>query len=146
MNVMPKDSHVVALEIAVVWQRLERQLTSALSQVRGISFAEFRILNALAEEDGARLTRVDLAARVGLTPSGITRALKPLEKLGMVETVRSERDSRLALAHLTRAGRNVVSDGRDAVDVVIEGLTARSSKRAPSVGAVLEVLARSGPA
>lgn len=142
MEPMTQGPHTVALEIAAVWQGLERRLTSALSQVRGISFAEFRILNALAEADDARLTRVDLAARVGLTPSGITRALKPLEKLGMVETVKSERDSRLALAHLTRAGRNVVSDGRDAVDLVIEGLTTRSSKRTPSVAACIEALAR----
>lgn len=140
MQPMTEAPHAVALEVAAIWQALERQLTSALSQVRGISFAEFRILNALAEADDARLTRVDLASRVGLTPSGVTRALKPLEKLGMVETVRSERDSRLALAHLTRAGRNVVGDGRDAVDMVIEGLTARSSKTTPSLAAVLEAL------
>jgi len=40
---------------------------------------------------------VDLAAAVGLTPSAVTRALRPLEKLGCVATQKSERDARRSL-------------------------------------------------
>ena len=47
---------------------------------------------------------------VGLTPSGVTRALKPMQKLGIVSTVKSKRDARLAIAALTPAGRELLGD------------------------------------
>jgi len=61
-------------------------------------------------------TRVDLAAAVGLTPSAVTRALKPLEKMGYVVTEKSDRDARRSLASLTPAGRHLLADAQGVVD------------------------------
>src|SRR6266702_5661390 len=73
---------------------VERRLDRALANTRGISFSEFRMLRSLSTfQDGTGM-RVELADAVGLTPSAITRALKPLEKLGYVSTQKSERDAR----------------------------------------------------
>ena len=107
-TVSPQD---LLLTLATGWGCLERRLDSALSMTRGVSFAEYRMLRVLADAPDGRLSRVDLATAVGLTPSGVTRALRPLEKLGVVATEKSERDARLALASLTRAGRELVDDG-----------------------------------
>ena len=49
--------------------------------VYGTSFSEFLILKAITENGEAGIRRVDLAERVNLTISGVTRALAPLEKL-----------------------------------------------------------------
>ncbi len=88
---------------------LERSLDSALSFSRGVTFSEYRLLRTLkAAENG--LTRVVLAQMVSVTPSGVTRALKPLEKLGYVTTVKNERDARQSLAKLTKGGHNLLSD------------------------------------
>lgn len=106
------------LTLAGAWNRLERRLDAQLSAIRGISFAEYRLLRTLADATGGKLSRVELAARVGLSASGVTRALRPLEKIGVVETVRSERDARLALAQLTAAGRDLVADSSAVLDDV----------------------------
>ena len=109
----------LVLRLAAVWNRLERTLDTQLSAARGISFAEYRLLRALADAPGATASRVDLAGQVGLTPSGVTRALRPLEKLRVVRTVKSERDARLALATLTKAGRELVADASAVIDDVM---------------------------
>jgi len=98
---------------------LERRLSTALANIRGISFSEYRIVASLASEVGGRATRVDLASAVGLTPSAITRALVPLEKLGYITTEKSARDARRSLAVLTPAG---VELHKDAVAVVSDVL------------------------
>jgi DNA-binding MarR family transcriptional regulator len=89
---------------------LERRLDRALSGIRGISFSEYRILRELAARPDARAMRVELAQAVGLTPSAVTRALKPMEKLGLVETLKSDRDARKSLACLTSGGRELLAD------------------------------------
>lgn len=88
---------------------LERSLDSALSFSRGVTFSEYRLLRTLKTAENG-LTRVVLAQMVSVTPSGVTRALKPLEKLGYVTTVKNERDARQSLAKLTKGGRNLLSD------------------------------------
>ena len=75
-----------------------------------------RALRALADAPNAWASRVDLAHAVGLTPSGVTRALRPLEKLGLISTAKSKRDARLALASLTPAGQELVDDASAVVN------------------------------
>jgi len=65
---------------------------------------------------------VDLAAAVGLTPSAVTRALRPLEELGCVDTQKSERDARRSLASLTAAGAELLDDAQGAVNDLPNGL------------------------
>ncbi len=98
--------------------QIERRLDRALSAIKGISFSEYQILRTLLGEPGRAASRVDLAEAVGLTPSAVTRALKPLEKLGFVETVKSDRDARQALATLTGRGLELVDDAVGVVNDV----------------------------
>ncbi len=91
---------------------LERKLDRALSNIRGISFSEYRLLRALAHTYTAGVPRIELANAVGLTASAVTRALKPLEKLGYVTTEKSERDARQSRAVITTAGRELLDDAR----------------------------------
>ena len=126
----------LALAFAGTWNRLERRLDSSLSAIRGISLAEYRLLRALGDSPGARASRVELAEAVGLTPSGVTRALRPMEKLGIISTVKSKRDARLAIAALTPAGRELLSDASAVVDDTMKALL----KRAPRTMAELDGL------
>ncbi|MGH1358884.1 MAG: MarR family winged helix-turn-helix transcriptional regulator [Burkholderiaceae bacterium] len=90
---------------------LERRLDSALSY-RGTSFSEYRLLNALARHGPSGSAKVDLAREVGLTPSAVTRALKPLEKLGYLTTRKNERDARQSIALITAEGQTLLSDAQ----------------------------------
>ena len=92
--------------------RVERKLDRTLSNIRGISFSEYRLLRSLQLAPQSTAMRVDLAAAVGLTASAVTRALRPLEKLGYVTTSKSDRDARRSLATLTNAGVELLSDAR----------------------------------
>lgn len=113
-----EDAVLVLLDVAA---RIERRLDNALSMARGISFSEYRILKAIAGAEGRGVMRVDLAEAVGLTASAVTRALRPLEKIGVVTTEKHERDARCSLAKLTPAGLELLSD---AEQVVADGLDA----------------------
>jgi len=95
--------------------RIERRLDRSLSAIKGISFTEFQLLNQLRLEHNGAATRVDLAASVHLTPSAVTRALQPLEKLGMVRSEKSARDARQTIATLTDAGEEVLDDANQLV-------------------------------
>lgn len=91
---------------------LERRLDRVLANTKGISFSEYRLLKTLAEASAGGLPRIELASSVGLTASAVTRALKPLEKLGYIATERSERDARQSLASITSAGNELLADAQ----------------------------------
>jgi len=131
---------MLALAFAAAWNRLERRLDSSLGAIRGISLAEYRLLRALGDAPGSRASRVDLAQAVGLTPSGVTRALRPMEKLSIVSTVKSKRDARLAIAALTPAGRELLDDASSVVDDTMMTILKRSPELAERIEALTGLL------
>jgi len=102
--------------------RIERRLDRALSATKGVSFTEYHLLMELQDKHKGSATRVALASAVGLTPSAITRALKPLEKIGFVLTEKSEHDARRSIASLTPAGSELLEDATRIVLDEIEAL------------------------
>ena len=140
MNIEISNEQSLALAFASTWNRLERRLDSSLGAIRGISLAEYRLLRALGDSPGARASRVDLAHAVGLTPSGVTRALRPMEKLGIVSTVKSKRDARLAIAALTPAGRELLGDASSIVDDTMRTLLKRAPRAAAKLDGLIEAL------
>lgn len=130
----------LALAFANAWNRLERRLDHSLAAIRGVSLAEYRLLRALGDAPGSQASRVDLAHAVGLTPSGVTRALRPMEKLGIVSTVRSKRDARLAIAALTPVGRELLDDASRVVDDTMRALLKRTPQVVTHADAMMELL------
>ncbi len=126
MKKKQSPEQTLALAFASAWNRLERRLDHSLGAIRGISLAEYRLLRTLGDAPESQASRVDLATEVGLTPSGVTRALQPLEKTGVVRTVKSKRDARLAMAVLTRAGRELLNDASGVVDDTMKTLLKRT--------------------
>lgn len=121
-----------------------RRLDGSLSMIKGISFSEYQLLAALRDHPTQAATRVDLAGAVGLSPSGVTRALKPMEKLGIVETIRDQRDARKSLAQLTAAGVELVEDADGVIDDAVStmhGYTNLSASSMEVFGKVLTAIA-----
>jgi DNA-binding MarR family transcriptional regulator len=100
---------------SVVVPTLDRELINAL----GISFNQFEVLVWVrrAGPDGLRMS--DLASRVVLTPSGVTRAVDQLERKGLVERCVFEADRRGNIATVTREGKAFL---RKATTFHLEGL------------------------
>ena len=118
---------------------LERKLDRGLAFLRGISYREYRLLKCIEESPQRKMTRVDLATAVGLTPSAVTRALKPLEKLGYITTERGVRDARQNLAVLTDGGASLLNDTTRAVTDMVAQLPVSdwSSKQKSELGELL---------
>ena len=140
MNNQVTAQQTLALAFAAAWGRLEKRLDNSLGSIRGISLAEYRLLRALGDARNSQASRVDLAQSVGLTPSGVTRALRPMEKLGIVSTVKSKRDARLAIAALTPAGRELLDDASGVVDDTMSLFLERSPKAASRLAQLIELL------
>jgi DNA-binding MarR family transcriptional regulator len=102
---------------------LIRRFDSSLGTYHGISFADFQILNHLNQAPEGKLRRVDLAERVGLSASGVTRALLPLEKIGLVTRQSDPRDARVGLALITDTGRELAVNASDVVNLISRELT-----------------------
>jgi len=102
--------------------RVEGRFNRVLSNVKGVSFTEYCLLKELSQCHKGSATRVELANVVHLTPSAVTRALKPLEKIGYVHTQKGERDARQSIAALTPAGNELLRDASRLISDEIEAL------------------------
>lgn len=101
---------------------LARQLVAS-----GLYAGQDALMLALDAEDGQ--TPSQIAARLGVRAPTITKTINRLAERGFVRKSASRTDGRLALVHLTDAGRAAIADVRDAVRaseaLAIDGLSGK---------------------
>ena len=101
---MPTDAMETLLALASA-----SSIAAQTLEAQGLSFSELRLLLAIrAASTGGRPT--DLARELHLTASGVTRALLPLEKRGIVAREKDPRDARASQTVLTPAGRQLLDE------------------------------------
>lgn len=88
--------------------------------VHGLDFSDFVILYHLDQAEEKKLRRIDLAQKLGLTASGITRMLLPLEKLHIISRDQDDQDARARYAVLTKAGQELFSEAMSMLQVRLE--------------------------
>ena len=76
----------------------------------GLSFSDFQVLYYLSCAHEERMRRIDLAEKMALTASGITRMLAPMEKIGLIKREDSERDARVSYVKLATGGRALLRE------------------------------------
>src|SRR3954449_4031830 len=84
---------------------LSRELSARLVTDHGLTINDYEALLHLAHADEHGMKRVDLAERLLLTPSGVTRLLDGLERDGWVRKGSCDSDARVTYAVLTDEGR-----------------------------------------
>jgi DNA-binding MarR family transcriptional regulator len=82
-----------------------REFNAELLEAHGLTLNDFDVLAQLQRGPEHGLKRSELAERVLLTPSGITRLLDGLERVGYVRKGECESDARVTYAVLTDEGR-----------------------------------------
>jgi DNA-binding MarR family transcriptional regulator len=82
-----------------------RAISAQLVAEHGLTINDYEALLHLARADEGRMRRVDLAERLILTASGVTRLLDGLERAGLVERAACASDRRVTYAVLTEEGR-----------------------------------------
>jgi DNA-binding MarR family transcriptional regulator len=81
-----------------------RALNAQLVADHGLTINDYEALLHLARAEDRRMRRVDLAERLILTASGVTRLLDGLEEAGYVDRAACASDRRVTYAVLTEAG------------------------------------------
>ncbi|QGZ42225.1 DNA-binding MarR family transcriptional regulator [Pseudoduganella flava] len=104
------DALEFCLRLARAHAAIVRRLDAVLGGHHGLSFGDLMLLHNLARAPGGKLRRVDLADRQGLTASGVTRTLLPMEKTGWVARLTDERDARVGFAAITPAGNDLLDN------------------------------------
>lgn len=104
-----QSPNALVIKLVALHTKIQRQLAGPLS-FHGISFTEYLVLLQLHAAPGKKLRRVDLAQQVGLSASGVTRLLNPMQKTGLIDKEEAARDARVSLVTLTSAGETVLND------------------------------------
>jgi len=112
---MPEDVAWLDEEEMQAWRglveaysELHAALEADLLAGFGIDGGDYGVLVNLSEAPDQRLRMCDLAARLHLSPSGLTRRLDGLVKAGYVAREPSTGDRRVTMAVLTDAGRGTL--------------------------------------
>lgn len=98
-----------------------------------LGFSDFVILHHLYHAPEEKMRRVDLADCVGLTASGVTRVLLPMEKIGLIEREANPRDARVSFVCLAKGGKRLYQESLESVELVLEKMTEDISKKDLSI-------------
>jgi DNA-binding MarR family transcriptional regulator len=112
MATSPRSPLDTVLDLALARTLVLRHVDAPLGNHHGVSLSDLALLLELRGAPGEKLRRVDLASRLGITPSGVARQLAPLERIGLVGRESNPRDARLALVILTESGQRVADEAR----------------------------------
>lgn len=88
--------------------QITRTLDAELRSSHELSFAEYDVLLRLARAEDRKLTMSELAKRIMISPSGLTRVVDGLEGKSLVSRQRDSGDARVVTASLTPTGREKV--------------------------------------
>ncbi|MBP9718797.1 winged helix-turn-helix transcriptional regulator [Candidatus Gracilibacteria bacterium] len=98
----------------------------------GLGFSEFVILHHLQQAKGEKMRRIDLAEKIGLTASGVTRLLAPMEKIGLVKRESNELDARVSYVAIAPGGKRKLTEAlEDAEDLSLQMM--------PSIASLIEL-------
>ncbi|BFT30219.1 hypothetical protein D210916BOD24_13950 [Alteromonas sp. D210916BOD_24] len=101
--------------------KVTKRLEGALNH-HGVSFSEFMIMHYLYSSPYKTAKRMALAEQVGISASGVTRLLQPMEKNKLVAKEANPRDARVSLVKLTEAGERVYCESAVAFDFCAKDL------------------------
>ncbi len=119
--------------------KLSRRLDTSLN---GLSLHELLIMDHL-DKNPEKLRAAQLADLMGLTPSGVTRLLLPMIKIGLIKRQPDPNDARSSLIEISRAGREKLNEGRERLEYFIEdNFPIAQQKKLASLTPTLQELAQ----
>jgi DNA-binding MarR family transcriptional regulator len=127
------------LTLAKFQTKLNRRLDSKLG---GLGFSEFIILYQLSQAEKEKMRRIDLADSVGLTASGITRLLLPMEKVGLIKKEANLQDARSSFVVLASGGKRKLTEALERLELFGEEVIPSPNEKA--VTEFTELLAELG--
>lgn len=117
---MDKKSELL-LTFATVYTHMFKKVDRHLS-VHSISFTEFLVMHTISMAPDGAMRRIDLAQEVGMSASGVTRLLNPMEKLHIIVKEKNVRDARVSLVRLSKDGEEVYRDAMNSFKMISKDL------------------------
>jgi len=105
------------IELAKIQAIASRRFDNGLG---GLGFNEFIILHHLSLAENERMRRIDLAEKIGLTASGVTRILLPMEKVGLVKKEVNKDDARSSLVIIAPGGRRRLTEALERAEFLVD--------------------------
>jgi DNA-binding MarR family transcriptional regulator len=99
---------------------LTKRLDAELEQAHRLPMTSYEVLHHLEDASRGRMRMCELAERVQLSRSGLTRLVDRLERDGLLERCSCQHDARGSYACLTTTGRERVREARRTQLVVVE--------------------------
>ena len=118
MTMTTTTSLAQCLHISALHARIRFALDDVLGTYHGLSYADYRLLRALAQCGESPMAMADLAPCLGVPLSAVVRQILPLEKTGLVQrqgadgapgrgTVRLRPAARQVLVNATETAQDV---------------------------------------
>lgn len=104
------------LNLTMTQALIARRFDARLS-LHSISLNDFMILFHLSQAQDEKLRRIDLAEKVGLSASAITKKISPLEKIGMVKKEANSRDARVSFVKLAKGGKRILEEAMNSAEM-----------------------------
>ncbi|MET3133537.1 DNA-binding MarR family transcriptional regulator [Oxalobacteraceae bacterium GrIS 1.11] len=127
------STQATALELCLRLARTHALLAASLDErlgtLHGIGFGDFQLLRQLSQAPQRRLHRDELGGTLALSPAGLTRALLPLEKIGLLTR---QQDA----ASLTPAGQAMLPAALETAQLICR----RMLEKAPDERALVAAL------
>lgn len=102
------------LSISKFYAILSKNLDAKLG---GIGWNDFIVLYHLNNAPEKKLKRIELAEKVGLTASGVTRLLLPMEKIGLISKESNPNDARISYVILAPGWANKLSEAIERINI-----------------------------
>ena len=107
------------LSFFISLSRIETVLSRRMEdKLGGIGYSDFLILHALSISPEHRMRRIDLADAIGLTASGITRLLLPMEKIGLVRREAHDGDARVSYVAIAPGGETKLREAIERAEIL----------------------------
>ncbi len=104
-------SSLFVIKNAMLASKLSKRVGNHLS-VHGISLTEYLVMHYLDNSTHKAVSRIELAEHIGMSASGITRLIAPMEKNRIIEKVANPRDARQSLVKLSKTGERLYGEAR----------------------------------
>lgn len=134
------DDAELLIRLTNLTNKVQKKLGGPLA-AHGISFTEYLVLRELNHAPTKKLRRIDLADSIGMSASGVTRLLNPMQKIGLVQKEEAPRDARVSMVALTGTGEKVFREAKrtfsDSADDFLARLGAKDKQTLDEIAAAL---------
>ncbi|KJS57887.1 MarR family winged helix-turn-helix transcriptional regulator [Streptomyces rubellomurinus] len=141
---LPASDQAAWSRVLALHTRVERELAAALQRRHGIGLSEYRSLEHLQHSQTSELRMQDLAERVGLGQSSVTRLVGRLEAAGFAVKDLCPSDKRGVYAVITEQGRARYEAARTTYTQVLS-CALNTLTTDPELGPTVQALRATGP-